>query len=340
MARYWLLSCLSLAITGIAAPDYRQITTFTGPCVRELAVMAKEGDITSARAQARALCRSDAEQSCPDLWLVYAYCEIRLDEPGVLEICEDVARRLPKSAAAHMLHLRAIIASVDSGNVIQSFTKLKKAVRSAEYAVACDPDCHTARIVLIMVYSMPKLFGGDTAKLKLHLSELSQRSAHDYALVQGMLQVRLDNHAAAIMNFEEAKRLDPSNRHPVMLMIKSKVEMGDYDGAFTLCKKIEPEFTGDGQGQEKFVELSAQSLLHVEEALVASREYLETAKGITPEERAKVLAHTAIILKSIGRVDESKQRMEEARRAWKNVDDHVKKLAKKYHKQGSKVVAR
>ena len=332
LMRLLYITCLGLAVVCPAATDYRQITNFTGPCARELAVMAKEDDIKRAREQARALCRADAAGSCPDLWLVYAYCEVELNEPGALAVCEEVVRRLPKSAAAHFLHAVATIKDPKPAGLFRTLAKIRNMRRALEKAVDCDPDCHIARAALTLFYSLPKLLGGDVVKLKYHLSELDRRDPFHSALAKGELQVRLKNYPAAVASYREARRLDPLDQDPVVLLINTMTKMGDYSEAFALCSELKPAFPGDGSSTEKFVELSAESGLRKDEALVASAEYMATAKGVTPEKSAKVLINTALILKSIGRIDESDKCIVEARAQWNGTDDLIREIEKKQEK--------
>jgi len=305
--RLLYIACLGLAVVSAGAIDYRQVTTYTGPCVRELAVMAKEGDIRSAREQARALCRADATTSCPDLWLLYAYCEMELNEPGALAVCEDVVHRLPKSAAAHLIYAMAIIQEQNTGGLVRALAAMRNMRRELEKAIVCDPDCHPARAGLTLIYSMPALIGGDASKFRYHLSELERRDPYSAAMAHGMIEAQRRNYSAAGAYYREAYRLDtmPVDHDSMTGLIKTISRQGNYSEAFALCEEFKPLFPGDRTNDAVFVELSARSGLHTDEALVASERYIATAKGVTPQERAEVLINTAIILRKSGYTDEA-----------------------------------
>lgn len=340
LMRLLCITCLCFAAVGAAATDYRQITTFTGPCAQELAVMAKEGDIQSAREQARALCRTDAAKSCPDLWLVYAHCEVALKEPGSVEVTEEVVRRLPRSAAAHMMHALAVGQEAGSGGIFRMLKLIGSMRRDFERAVEIDPDCHVARAALTLFYSLPRLLGGDAAKLKYHIAELDRRDPFHAALAKGALQSRIKNFSAAAGYYREAHRLDPLDHDPVYELIRTSVAMGDYAEAFELCSELTPAYPGDGARDMKTVELSARSGLCIDEALTASARFLVTAKGVAPIDRAGVMIDTAIILKRTGRSEEAAQLLVKAEGDWKNAEKEFCSREKKYQSHGPVIATR
>lgn len=308
----YFLAGLILAVTSWAKTDYRDIISMTGPCVQKLAEEAEHGDVSWARAEARARCRATNEEACMDQWLVYAYAEFKLDEPTVLAVCQEITKRYANSAAAHLIHSLAIVNEIPKGGILRGISMLGDMRKALERAINCDPNCHPAREGLAILYSFPRILGGDPDKLKIQLDELSRRSPFYAALARGEIETIQKNHAAAAEYFSQAWQLDSRDNDVAVMLARSKAAGGDHAGAFEICAGIQPKFPGDGSADQAFVEASARTGLRREEALTAVDRYLRTAKGVSAWQRNEALIHKAIIMRELGQGAEADSIVAEA----------------------------
>ena len=152
------------------------------------------------------------------------------------------------------------------------------------------------------------------------MEELDRRDPYYAALAHGEVAAYRENHPVAAAFYREAHRLDPQQKAPVQSLVKTSIAMGKFAEAFIACADLKPSFPGDGSMDAMFVEISARSGLRTDEALAASARYLTAAKNVVPLDRAEVQINTAIILKSIGRNEESAKLVAAAETQWAGSD--------------------
>lgn len=324
-----LLSCLSV-LPAVAA-DYHDLSTLVGPCAQDVAALAKSGDLEAALEKARSQCLAQPDSTCPDLWLAYAFCAAKLETEDAVSAGAAAVRQMPESAAAHLTHARAILQTAGSGGLMSSLRGVRSGRDALETALRLDPDCNPARLVLVTIYSLPKLAGGDAEKLKLHLGELEKRDPFYGNLANGQVALRQRDYSAARDAYTKAHELAPQKPEPVKGMIEAASRSGDFPTAYADLERLRPALAEGGVADSLFLELSINSATHRNEAIDAGARYLATAKG-SALSRARVEVNLAVLLQSTGQPEAAKKMVASAEARWSGATDLYREVDKRYRK--------
>lgn len=200
-----LLIPLFLATTALAGAA---LSTDETDAVRQLMREAKLADAATAAAKLTA-----AHPAEPAAHALLGDVFIAQDKGAeAVKSYELAASLAPNDSGIHLGLAFAYETALDQAGVLTKLSLARKCLAALEKSVALDPENLQSRINLVGYYAtVPRLFGGNAAKARAQVDEISKLDPVSGHLVEGIIHLAAERHASASAEFEKVLQSDPAN---------------------------------------------------------------------------------------------------------------------------------